>query len=84
MNRATLCGLLVAVICCAAKGSQAAPVVNSVGSTNRPYLDDNRMNWEHTAKRPLNTTIWYPTEVSVDKRQRRRVRRCRVPTRSTR
>jgi predicted dienelactone hydrolase len=64
-----LCGLLVALNCCAPNAAQAAPIISSVGSTSRAFLDDHRLNWERTAKRPLNTTIWYPTEAPVDKHQ---------------
>ena len=66
-----LCGLLFAFIGCAPKPSQSAQAINPVGSTSRAYLDHERMNWERSAKRPLNTTIWYPTEASADPRQAR-------------
>jgi predicted dienelactone hydrolase len=61
---ACLLGVLVAVMCCVPRESQAAQITSSVGSISRAYLDDKRMNWERTAKRPMNTVIWYPTEVS--------------------
>jgi predicted dienelactone hydrolase len=64
-----LCGLLVAAVCCATQASQAAQAINFVGSASRDYVDDSRMNWERTAARPLNTTIWYPTDATVDERQ---------------
>jgi predicted dienelactone hydrolase len=69
MHRAMLCGLLFAVICRAPRASLAAAVIHPVGSTSRDYVDDQRLNWQRTAARPLNTTIWYPAEASVDKRQ---------------
>ena len=61
---ACLWGTLVAVMCCAPRESEAAQIISSVGSISRAYLDDKRMNWERTAKRPMNTVIWYPTEAS--------------------
>ena len=62
---ACLWGILVAVTCCVPRKSEAAQVTSSVGSISRAYLDDKRMNWERTAKRPMSTVIWYPTEVSA-------------------
>jgi predicted dienelactone hydrolase len=70
MKRESLYGFLIAVICCVPQAAPAAQVINSVGSTTRSYVDDKRLNWDRTAARPLNTTIWYPTEASVDPRHR--------------
>jgi predicted dienelactone hydrolase len=61
---ARLWGLLVAVMCLFPREPEAAQIISSVGSSSRVYLDDKRMNWERTAKRPMNTVIWYPTEAS--------------------
>lgn len=33
-----------------------------VGMTTKLFTDENRMNWEGTAKRPLLTAIWYPSD----------------------
>jgi hypothetical protein len=49
---ACLSGVLVAVMCCVPRESGGAQITRSVGSISRAYLDDQRMNWERTAKRP--------------------------------
>jgi len=35
----------------------------SVGSAGRAYVDDKRLNWSHSAQRPMTVLIWYPSAV---------------------
>jgi len=58
----TLIGLACfALSACAATPNRDAPATPyAVGMTNLRLEDPDRLNWDETGPRPLNTLIWYP------------------------
>jgi predicted dienelactone hydrolase len=61
LSFATLTLLVVSTVCSA----QGQTERFHVGRVNRSWVDSSRRSWSASGLRPLQTTIWYPTEDSV-------------------